>query len=140
MTPNQLFAELETASHMVVATHGRQSPEAAVVSFSYDEALGEIYFASESTTRKIQNILKNPRVALVIGWGSWTAQLEGEADILDGDDRERVIQIHIKRNPGSSKYASLPTQRYVRVKIDWARFTDFRNGEAIHAVQGLKHD
>ncbi len=137
MTPSQLFAELAAARLMVVATTDGETPEAAVVAFSFDAKLHEIYFATETDTRKYQNLVKNPKIALVVGWESWTAQLSGSATILEGEERQRVMQAHVERNPPSAKYAKLPSLVCVRVKLLQATFTDFRAGEVIREVENL---
>src|SRR4051812_32177598 len=53
------------------------SPQAAVVGFAVSDDL-EIVFDAVGTTRKMSNLRRDPRVALVIGWDDeQTVQIEG---------------------------------------------------------------
>lgn len=60
------------------------APQAAVVGFAVSDDL-EIVFDTIGTTRKAQNLRRDPRVALVVGWDAeQTAQIEGVADEPQG--------------------------------------------------------
>ena len=53
---------------VIAALSDDQKPEAALVGFAISEDL-EIVFDTVKTSRKYKNLLQNPKVALVIGWG-----------------------------------------------------------------------
>ena len=61
-----------------------------MIGFAATERL-EIIFDTLKTSRKYQNFLKSPKMALVIGWDdAQTLQIEGIADEPKGSDLERL--------------------------------------------------
>lgn len=103
------------------------APEAALVGIAVTDEL-ELVFDTLSTTRKVANLRANPRVAIVVGgWGERevTAQLEGIADELV-DDRLRAAYYAVY--PDGRERAKWPNMIYVRVRITWARYSDFESG------------
>ena len=69
------------------------APQAALVGVAVTDAF-ELVFDSLETTRKIENLRLNPRVAFVIGGHSVdeerTVQYEGVADEPHGSERDRI--------------------------------------------------
>lgn len=99
-------------------------PQAAVVGFSEDSD-GSIVIGTPDDSRKIRNILKNPYVALVIGWdANITVQYEGLAHIAAGTERDRYQAIHITKHPKNIKFVDYPNQSYIVVVPTWIRYTD----------------
>lgn len=99
-------------------------PEAAVVGFSVNEHL-HLNFGTFRTSRKYQNLQKNPRVALVIGWEKGkTVQYEGVARELEGKEREEAIKEHLKTAPSAAKYVSDPDEAYFEVKPLYVKYSD----------------
>ncbi len=129
MNPDQRqkITELLKGSQLaVIATHaGTGAPESAVITISETEDCG-IIFGSFSTTRKNQNIKKNPQVSLVIGWDiaeRKTIQIEGEAVLLEGQEREEAEAIHCAKNKGHIKYQGNPLQEYFKIVPSWIRYS-----------------
>lgn len=62
---------------MVATVNSDRKPEAATVGYIYEN--GNLYFITRSNSRKAQNLMKNERIAAVIGTtaGPNTVQLEG---------------------------------------------------------------
>ncbi|MCC7543480.1 pyridoxamine 5'-phosphate oxidase family protein [bacterium] len=135
MNTDDIFGLLDQFSHMTVATIAGDRPQAATVGFSFDLSRNEIYFGSGVDTRKMQNLQKNPSIALVFATPKLGVQIEGQASIASVDEIERIKATHIARNPFSAKFAHNPDQRYVVVRPKWARLTDYRDGESIHEVK-----
>ena len=106
-------------------------PEAAVIGISETEDL-TIFFGTFATSRKYANLKLRPRAAFVIGWDKVTVQYEGMATELSGEEKERAIEAHIRKLPGSAKFAQLPEQRYFKVSPLWIRYTDLSD----HSVYG----
>ena len=74
-------------SRGVVATlGGGDGPEAALVDVAVTD-VGELVFDSRSEARKIAHIAADPRVALVIGFGDESLQVEGLAEVVTGAAR-----------------------------------------------------
>ncbi|HEY1815360.1 MAG TPA: pyridoxamine 5'-phosphate oxidase family protein [Kofleriaceae bacterium] len=125
MTRAELVTFLRTHRVAVVSTVSPSgAPESALVGFAVSDAL-ELVFDTLSTTRKAHNLRANPRVAIVIGgWGAHevTAQLEGLADERVGD---RLREVYYAAYPDGRERAAWPGLVYVRVRVTWARFSDF---------------
>lgn len=73
----------------VVATANAEGqPQAALVELAVTRD-GEVVFDTKADARKVANIARNPRIALVIGWDDGVSvQVEGYAEVLSGADRQ----------------------------------------------------
>jgi general stress protein 26 len=103
-------------------------PQAAVVGFAVTDQL-EIVFDTLSSTRKVQNLRANPRVAFVIGGlisgDERTLQLEGIADEPEGADLERLKRAYYAVFPEGPSRVSWPGLIYVRIRPTWFRYSDY---------------
>ena len=101
------------------------APQAAVVGFGFSDTC-EIVFDTLTTTRKYRNLVADPRIALVIGWDhEMTAQLEGVVDFPTGDELARVREVYFAAYPDGRARLAWPGITHARVRLTWARFTDF---------------
>jgi general stress protein 26 len=104
------------------------SPQAAVVGYAVTEKF-EIVFDTLESTRKAQNLRKNPKVALVIGGLSEgeesTVQYEGVADEPSGEELERLKKVYYEAYPDGPSRLSWPGLIYVRVRPKWIRYSNF---------------
>jgi len=101
------------------------APQAAVVGFAVSDAC-EIVFDTVATTRKYRNLVADPRIALVIGWDhEITAQLEGVVDFPTGDELARVREVYFAAYPDGRDRLAWPGITHARVRLTWARYTDF---------------
>ena len=111
-------------------------PQAAVVGVVVGDEL-EVFFDTLSSSRKYQNLKRDPRLALVIGWDleqACTVQLEGLADEPKGAELERLKARYFAVFPDGVARAEWPGIAYVRVRPTFLRFSDFR-GEAPKIVE-----
>lgn len=118
----------------VLATHGPDgTPEAALIGVAASED-AEIIFDTSIRSRKYRNIQTFARVALVVGWDDeMTVQCEGTADILDGVERERCLNVYCDQYPDGRQRAENPDIALVRVRPVWIRYSDYRpDSFAIH--------
>ena len=78
MTRDELYAFMNAHRWAVEATVAPSgAPQAAVIGFAATHDL-ELIFDTLKTSRKYQNMLKSPKMALVIGWDdAQTLQVEG---------------------------------------------------------------
>jgi pyridoxine/pyridoxamine 5'-phosphate oxidase len=108
------------------------APQAAVVGYAVSDDL-EIVFDTIGTTRKAENLRRDPRIALVIGWDDdQTVQLEGIADEPKGEELERMKKVYFAAWPDGVEREAWKDITYVRVRPIWARYSDFRpNGGVI---------
>jgi nitroimidazol reductase NimA-like FMN-containing flavoprotein (pyridoxamine 5'-phosphate oxidase superfamily) len=106
-------------------------PQAAVVGFAVsDEA--EIVFDTIGTSRKMANLRRDPRIAVVVGWDDeQTAQIEGVADEPVGAELQRLKEVYFRAFPDGVERQGWKDITYVRVRPTWVRYSDFRPGGGI---------
>lgn len=108
--------------------------QAAIVGFAVSDQF-EIIFDTLQNTRKVQNLRRNPAVALVIG--GWTpgdertVQYEGIADEPRDGELERLKAIYYEVYPDGVARAKWPGLIYVRVKPTWLRFSDYNQNPPV---------
>jgi pyridoxine/pyridoxamine 5'-phosphate oxidase len=123
-----------------VSSEGR--PQAAIVGFAVTDQF-EIVFDTIETSRKGQNLRKNPKIALVIGgWVTGderTVQYEGTADEPSGTELERLKQVYYSVYPDGPSRTSWPRLIYVRVRPKWIRYSDY-NKDPIEIVEYRAED
>jgi hypothetical protein len=134
LTRDELLAYLVKHDHGVVATTAPDgAPEAAlvgVVSTVSPTGELELFFDTLDSTRKCVNLRARPEVAFVIGFGPReTAQLEGIADEPRGDELARLKAIYFRQFPDGPEREKWPGITYVRVRVRWARYSDYRPAE-----------
>ncbi len=132
MTRTELLAFLRRHRLCVQASVSEAgAPQAAVVGFGVSDDL-EIVFDALGTTRKIANLRRDPRVALVVGWDQeQTVQIDGVADEPTGVELERLKRAYFEVYPDGRERQSWKDITYVRVRPTWARYSDFRRGGGI---------
>lgn len=112
---------------VVSTVNAENKPEAGVVGIAFSENL-EIIFDTIKASRKYKNILRDPHVALVIGWDNEiTVQYEGIAEVLgNGDQAQQLREIYYKTYPdGRERAATWPGLVYIKVTPKWIRYSDF---------------
>lgn len=131
MTRAELVAFLRREHHWVEASvNAGGGPQAAVVGVAVSDDL-ELVFDTLSTSRKGQNLRRDPRIALVMWHGEVTVQIEGYADEPQGDDLARCKKVYFAQFPDGPSRSTWPNITYVRVRPAWLRHTDFAEGERV---------
>jgi len=104
-----------------------QKPEAALVGIAGTEDL-EIIFDTVKTSRKYQNIIQNPNVAVVIGWeNETTVQYEGLATELIGEDAIRFKETYFEIYPdGRERAETWPGLVHFKITPTWVRYSNFK--------------
>ncbi len=124
----KVLAFIEDEVYAVVSSSNRAGqPESALVGFSHTDNF-EIVLATNQNTRKVQNILLNPNVSLVIGLGGekyTSVQLEGIARVLPADQASEYAQDHYKKIPSAKKHMNVEGECFVVVIPSWARYTNY---------------
>lgn len=117
------FVEFVRAAKLAVVStvtpEGR--PEAAVLEIA---ALGDgtLLFDCRPIARKVRNLAKNTRVALVIGWDPVTLQVEGEAELLMGIEREAMLGLYAQQHAVNPAIAD--DLMLYQVSVDWLRYVE----------------
>jgi general stress protein 26 len=135
MNRRELLAFLRRHRYAVQATTaGDGAPQAAVIGIAVSPEL-EIVFDTLGTSRKAANLRRDPRIALVVGWDEeQTVQLEGVADEPFGDELSRLKRVYFDAFPDGPEREQWPDITYVRVRLRWARYSDFRAGGIVVEV------
>jgi general stress protein 26 len=139
MTRAELLAFLRRHRYCVQASVSASgAPQAAVVGYGVSDDL-EIVFDTIGTTRKMQNLRRDPRIALVVGWDEeQTVQLEGVADEPEGDELARIRSVYLAAWPDGIERLAWKDITHVRVRPTWARYSDFRPGGGV--VELAEHE
>lgn len=132
MTRAELLSFIRRHRYAVQAsTAGDGAPQAAVVGIAATDEL-ELVFDTLGTSRKAQNLRRNPRIALVVGWDDeQTVQLEGVVDEPTGAELARVKRAYFAAFPDGPEREQWPGITYLRVRLTWARYSDFRAGGGV---------
>ena len=128
MSRSELVDVLRGYRLAVVATVAADGqPQAAVVGIAISDGL-EIVFDTVVGSRKVQNLQRDPRVGVVIGWDrEVTVQIDGVADIPSGDELERIRACYFVAYPDGRDRLSWPGITHVRVRPLWLRLSDFNS-------------
>ena len=104
------------------------APQAAVVGFVVNDRF-EIFFDTLDSTRKVENLRGNARIALVIGGlagdEEQTVQYEGLADEPRGAELETLKALYFRVFPEGRERQGWPGLTYVRTRPLWLRYSDF---------------
>ncbi|MEO8554896.1 MAG: pyridoxamine 5'-phosphate oxidase family protein, partial [Kofleriaceae bacterium] len=100
------------------------APQAATVGIAVGDEL-ELVFDTLTTTRKHANLAHEARVAVVLGEGEVTVQLEGIADEPRGAELARIQAIYFATFPDGRERAGWNHITWIRVKPTWARVSDY---------------
>ena len=103
-----------------------QRPESALIGIGVTPELA-IIFDTVSTTRKYQNLIKNPSVALVIGWNNeQTIQFEGIARIPSENELDELLSVYFEAFPyGKDRKENWEDIAYFCVEPKWIHYSDF---------------
>lgn len=117
-----------------VAADGR--PQAAVIGVAVTDRL-ELVFDTMGDTRKAENLRRDPRVAVVLGWDDGqTLQIDGVADEPTGAELAELKKVYFARFPDGPEREGWPGIAYFRVRPRWARHSDFRGrAPVIHTLE-----
>lgn len=114
---------VRTYRQAVVATVSPEgAPEAALVEMAVTVD-GDLVFDTKTEARKVNNLSHDPRAAIVVGWGGRVSiQVEGEAEVLTGDERAELAGLYAEQFPQRPPVNDLFT--LYRVRPGWLRYCE----------------
>jgi general stress protein 26 len=128
MTAAELLSFMREHSIAVQASVSPSgSAQAAAVGIVVTDGF-EVFFDAVDESRKVQNLRRNPRIALVIGGtggGERTVQYEGLADEPAGAELERLRELYFESFPDGRERQSGQGITYIRARPTWIRYSDF---------------
>jgi nitroimidazol reductase NimA-like FMN-containing flavoprotein (pyridoxamine 5'-phosphate oxidase superfamily) len=111
----------------VLSTQMSGRPYSNLVAFAATEDLQDILIATTRATRKYANMTAEPGVSLLIDnrsneetdFGETSAvTVLGIAEEVLGPERERYLQIYLKKHPYLMEFVSAPTCALIKVKVE----------------------
>lgn len=136
MTRQFIYSFIKQHKLAVASTLSNDNkPEAALVGIAISSDL-EIIFDTIKTSRKYQNLLQNPSVALVIGWDNeTTVQYEGVATELTGADAPHYKEIYFEVYPdGRERDQTWPDIVHFKITPKWIRYSNFNEPATIEEM------
>jgi general stress protein 26 len=126
MKRNEIYDFIKARRYGVVSTVSQNgTPEAAFVGLAVTPGV-ELIFETINTTRKYENLKRDPRVAIVIGGDDGkTLQYEGIADEPDEYGRDAFKSIYYEILPENRSHDGWPGLVYIRVRPRWIRLSDY---------------
>ena len=129
MNPAELLDFMRHHSLAVQASvSGAAAPQGAVVGFVVTDRF-ELFFDTVDTTRKVQNLRRNPKIAFVIGGltggDERTVQYEGLADEPSGAELARLKEVYFRAFPDGPARQRWAGITYVRARPTWIRYSNF---------------
>lgn len=127
ITEEFLHEFISKHKYAVISTVTRDnSPESALVGFAVTRDLN-IIFDTVTSSRKYQNLISNPSVALVIGWDNeQTIQYEGIAKMPLATELDELLECYFNVFPdGRKRKLEWKELAYVCVEPKWIRYSDF---------------
>lgn len=122
-----LKALFEKQGLAVLATHLDGQTHGSLVAVAVAKDLRELVFATSRSTRKFNQLSKNPRVALVMDNRNNTATdfqkavavtISGIAEEISGATRDAWMVEFLAKHPNLREFALSPTCALVRVRVE----------------------
>jgi general stress protein 26 len=126
LTPKQLLSHMRAQPCVVEASVTAQgTPQAAAIRVAVTDRW-ELLFDTVTQSRKHQNLVKNPRVAFVIGWEhERTVQYEGIAELPTETELPDVQTYYFDHFRDAPTRETWPGLVYWRVRPTWIRYSNF---------------
>jgi nitroimidazol reductase NimA-like FMN-containing flavoprotein (pyridoxamine 5'-phosphate oxidase superfamily) len=110
----------------VLSTQKNGQPYASIVAVTVTPDLKQIIFLTPCTTRKYDNLVASPRVAMLINNSQNRAEditnaisvtATGEAFEATGQEKKQMLSLYLKRHPHMKTFAGDPTTAVVRMAV-----------------------
>ncbi|TSE03399.1 pyridoxamine 5'-phosphate oxidase family protein [Mesorhizobium intechi] len=119
----------------ISTVHPDGSPEAAIIQVTLGDDLN-IVFDSFPGSRKLTNITRDGRVAVVIGWDeNVTVQIEGLARPAEAHELRRLQDVHVANCPLEAEFLKQGAKLFT-ISPQWIRYSDFRGEPIVFELAG----
>ena len=126
----------------VVSTHSGGQPYASLVAFVASDDLRHIFFVTARTTRKFDNLTKEPRVAVLINSSSneeadfhdaVSITVTGTAEEIRDLERKKVLRLYLSKHPYLEDFAHSPSCAVIKVTTkSYYMVQNFQNVMELH--------
>jgi nitroimidazol reductase NimA-like FMN-containing flavoprotein (pyridoxamine 5'-phosphate oxidase superfamily) len=126
----------------VLSTLMSGRPYSNLIAFAVTDDLRDIFFATTRATRKFANLTAEPRVSLLMDnrsnletdFGEASAvTVLGTAEEVLGPERDKYLQLYLKKHPYLEDFVTAPTCALVRIKVEkYIMVTQFQEVREIY--------
>jgi general stress protein 26 len=119
-------------------------PYASLIAYAGNPDHSELYFATPRATRKFDNLVLDPRVALLINNSvnspadfheAMAVTILGIARLVEDDERATILPVYLQRHPYLRSFAQSPSCALFAVKV-----TGFTMVQKFQNVSDFKYD
>ena len=110
----------------VLSTQSRDQPYASLVAFAAGDNLEHMFFLTPNTTRKYENLLANPKVAILVNnsvnqandiYNAVSVTGIGTAAVVETSDRTQLLNIYLAKHPHLKEFSKAPTTAFICVAM-----------------------
>ena len=126
----------------VLATYGDGQTYGSLVAFAATDDLKSLVFATTRTTRKYDNLIRHPRIALVMDNRSnqeadfhqaMAVTATGTVTEAGPSERNRLLSLYLSKHPYLKEFVASPTCALLRVDVDtYIVVSRFQNVMELH--------
>jgi nitroimidazol reductase NimA-like FMN-containing flavoprotein (pyridoxamine 5'-phosphate oxidase superfamily) len=111
----------------VLSTQNRSQPYASLVAFAAGETLKHLFFLTPNTTRKYENLITNPKVAILVNnslnqaddiYKAVSVTAIGSAFAVDSSDKRDGLKVFLEKHPHLESFSKAPTTALVCVTVN----------------------
>ena len=126
----------------VLGTQREGQPYTSLVAFASSEDLKSLFFATTRSTRKYAYLSADSRVSMLVDNRSneafdfreaMAATALGEAEEMEGQDREKHLDLYLRKHPHLEEFVSSPSCAFIKIRVDrYYIVSRFQNVMEIH--------
>ncbi len=123
----QITALFDSQRLAVLSTQNNEQPYASLVAFAAGDDLEQVLFLTPNTTRKYQNLVENPKVAILVNnslnqaadiYDAVSVTGTGTARVVEKADAPGLLALYLKKHPHMKSFSTAPTTALVCVRIN----------------------
>lgn len=125
MERTEVLVFLKRQKFAVISSIGPDGePHSAVVGVAFTQE-GDAIFDTLGSSRKAEDLRRDPRASLVVWEGERTVQMDGRVDEPAGADREAIVKAYLAVFPDGVERLRWDGITHFRFRARWARYSDF---------------
>lgn len=111
----------------VLSTQKNNQPYASLVAFAASPDLEHIYFLTPNTTRKYENLIANPQIAILVNnsrnqaddiYNAVSVTGTGVAADVEKDANREALDMYLAKHPHLKDFVKAPTTAFIRVTMN----------------------